>query len=551
MSKGQAFRSTASFLIKPVAKIVKIEYDGECGIQYIEPRLDLAREDRFMKRIYRVRAKVMVLLSLAIVFFPGNGKGQQLPMKAYQEFTESEPVVDIARQGETNFHGIGVEKAKRVTVSCSWYYGDLIFELTDPLGNIIDSTSQLSDYNAEYRLSRFPEGIIQADFDLSGNYPPGIWTLEITTEDKTEYGIGYTIQVYHRNPELKTLYETNKDVFKTDEKVIVNAILHSGSMPVLDATVRAVIAWERYIIDTLILHDDGLHEDSLPNDGRYASAFDVSDRQGDYYVHAETFKSGENPFVRKDEYALMFIVNNSSIIEASLERVVDNDSNGLYDSLVVGIDFDLTNTNDYRMRTALYDKNDRRIAVSRICDDFQKGRQTIEFSFDGSTIFEHGANGPYFVKGLILADSCDNVPLLDSIDNVHTTEKYNFQDFEHGPVYITGKHQINELDIDSDGMIDSLILNFDVEFKEKSKCLWTGFLKSDENRLTCCRADNEGIFEAGVSNIRLSFSGEYIRLCPYDGSYTITVVVINRGHSRASNIDFDFRSREYKHTDFE
>jgi hypothetical protein len=492
-----------------------------------------------------------VLLLISFVIFPSRGTARQLPGQTYQEFIKSEPVTDIARKSKTNVHRITVEKAREVTIRCSWHQGDLKFELTDPRGNRFDSGIKSSDYDVEIGIHRFPEGIIQADFDLTGDFPAGFWTLNITTEDKTEYGIGYTIEVYHRDPELQTLYKTNKDVYKSDERVIINAILRMGAMPVLDATVRAVIAWERDIIDTLIMLDDGLGDDSLANDGRYASAFDVSNRQGDYYVHAEAFKSGENPFARKDEYALMFIVNNSSIIEASLERVVDNDSNGLYDSLVVGIDFDLTNTNDYRMRTALYDKNDRRIAVSRICDDFQKGRQTIEFSFDGSTIFEHGANGPYFVKGLILADSCDNVPLLDSIDNVHTTEKYNFQDFEHGPVYITGKHQINELDIDSDGMIDSLILNFDVEFKEKSKCLWTGFLKSDENRLTCCRADNEGIFEAGVSNIRLSFSGEYIRLCPYDGSYTITVVVINRGHSRASNIDFDFRSREYKHTDFE
>lgn len=322
-------------------------------------------------------------------------------------------------------------------------------------------------------------------------------------------------------------------------------------MPVLDATVRAVIAMKRDVIDTLILRDDGLNGDSLANDGRYASAFEVSNRQGDYYVHIEAEKSGENPFVRKDDYALMFIVNNSSIIGPSFEKVVDNNNNGLYDSLIVGIDFDLTNANDYQIYVSLYDNYDKKIAVSRICDDFSKGRQSIEFSFDGSTIFEHGTDGPYFLKGLILSDSCDNVPPLDSLQDVYTTKQYNFRDFEHGPIYITGKHKISELDIDNDGLIDSLILNFEVEYKEKSQCIWSGFLKSDQNGITCWRADYDGIFNTGFSEVRLSFSGNYLKSCPYEGLYTITVVVLNKSPGRSSNIRYTFKSRKYKRTDFE
>ena len=457
----------------------------------------------------------------------------------------------IAHRGEINVHNSIVEKARSVTISCSWHQGDLKLKLIDPLGNKFDTTTRLSNYNVEFDVHRFPEGIIQADFDLSGSFPTGTWALQVTTEDKYEPGIGYTIEVYHRDPLLTPLYTTNKNVYKSDEQVIISAILQNGKVPITDAIVRAVIARENEIIDTLILRDDGLGNDSLADDGIYIEEFDVNNRQGDYYVHISAEKSGNSPFARHDDYAIMFIVNNSFIKGPAYEKTLDIDSNGFYDSLIVGFDFDLTNASDYQMQASLYDINDIKFAARRICDDFPKGLRTIEFSFDGSAIFEHGIDGPYYLKGLTLSDSCDNVPVLDSLENMHTTKPYDYLNFERSPIFITGNHKIIELDIDNDGLIDSLALIFEVEFKEQSRCLWTGFLKTVENHRTCSRAESKGTYEAGISEVRLSFSGEHLRLCPYDGIYSISVTVINRGSDCPSKANFSFKTREFKHTEFE
>lgn len=504
-----------------------------------------------MREKFMIRMIVAVTLSMAIAFSSDKGRCQPLPKSAFRKFVESVPVNDVARRGKSNKHKIIVEKAGEITVSCSWNQGDLKFELTDPLGNIVDSTSDSNNYTAEYTKSVFPEGIIQADFVLAGDFPPGIWTMEIKTEDETEYGIDYTIQVYLRDPALMTFYRTDKDVYKTNDRVIISALLQSNSMPVLNATVRAVMAWEHDIIDTLILRDDGLHYDSLANDGIYAFPYDVLDQQGDYYVHISSEKSGRSPFARRDEFALMFIVNNSSIIGPVYEKSLDIDGNGFYDSLIVGVDFDLACANDYKMRASLYDKNDSKISAMRVCDDFPNGTRTIEFSFDGSAIFEHGVDGPYYLKELTLSDSCDNVPLLDSSQIAYMTKPYDYRDFEHGPIFITGNHKISEQDIDNDGLIDSLVLIFEVELKKQCKCLWTGFLKSDDNSHNCSRAESKGIYGSGISEIRLSFSGEHLRLCPYDGIYSILVTVIDRESDRSSTVNFKFKTAEYKHTDFE
>ncbi len=58
------------------------------------------------------------------------------------------------------------------------------------------------------------------------------------------------------------------------------------------------------------------------------------------------------------------------------------------------------------------------------------GRHAVELSFDGATIFEHGIDGPYFVKRLIFSDFCDYMPSLDSIENVYTTREYKHTEFE-------------------------------------------------------------------------------------------------------------------------
>ncbi len=524
---------------------------GVVGVQYIEPKLILIYEDKSMNHRFSHCIQPAAFLLMNAVIWASIGIAQQTPMQSNLSFLETDLIHDMARPVKPNSHEILIERAREVELCCSWGGGDLAIKLIDPQGNPINTISEALDYNIDYEFWDFPEGFVMGCYSIEGNYPTGTWTMQISTNEPALREIGYTVDVYLRDPELSVKYFTNKEVFKTDELITITTVLQRRATPVFGATVLAIIAMQRNIIDTLILYDDGFHNDSLANDGRYASNFHISSRQGDYYVQINVSKTGDNAFAREDDSAIMFIVNNSSIIGPTSERIVDEDGDGLYDRLIVGIDFDLTHTHVYEMYASLYDQNDKKITSSRICNDFPAGRQSVEFSFDGSIIFEHGVDGPYLVKRLTFSDSCDYIPSIDSIENVYTTKEYDFQDFERGPIFITGKYSINELDIDGDGLYDSLIINFEGKLEREGNYKWEGQLGCEVRPGHFAIASVEGFVKSGISDFRLSFSGSQIRESRCDGVYTISAVWIHNKllHSQLKN--FGFKTREYKHTEFQ
>ncbi len=110
---------------------------------------------------------------------------------------------------------------------------------------------------------------------------------------------------------------------------------------------------------------------------------------------------------------------------------MDVDSDGLYDYLTVDVCIDVYKPKNYGLMGYLYDTNGTEVVWSIGYGNLDVGTHTIHMDFDGKTIEEHGVNGPYHLKYIILfsGSSDTNLTLCDVALDAYTTSAYNSLDF--------------------------------------------------------------------------------------------------------------------------
>jgi hypothetical protein len=99
--------------------------------------------------------------------------------------------------------------------------------------------------------------------------------------------------------------------------------------------------------------------------------------------------------------------------------------------------------------TCLYDVIGSEIVYAIIDTYLNIGNQIVELDFDGREIHEHGVNGPYYLKNLILLD--ENSIVLDYIVDAYATTAYNYADFQTPPTQFTDNYFDYGTDIDGCG----------------------------------------------------------------------------------------------------
>lgn len=114
------------------------------------------------------------------------------------------------------------------------------------------------------------------------------------------------------------------------------------------------------------------------------------------------------------------------------ESVDDDDQDGLYDSMTIGIGIELTETSNYSWNARLEDQYGGDIGWSSSSGNLEAGARTIDLTFEGLAICGHGVDGPYFLRDLYIysLDQYGNDALMHDI---YETAYYPFDAFEHPP----------------------------------------------------------------------------------------------------------------------
>jgi hypothetical protein len=113
---------------------------------------------------------------------------------------------------------------------------------------------------------------------------------------------------------------------------------------------------------------------------------------------------------------------------------VDLDSNGLYDQLVIDVQVEVSQADQYRVEGWLESSEGSLIAYA-ISDPtaLDIGLQTLSLAFDGRSINDKGLDGPYTLMALKILRG-DVYEVLDEIDVAYMTSDYGHDEFEEAMI---------------------------------------------------------------------------------------------------------------------
>ncbi len=162
----------------------------------------------------------------------------------------------------------------------NWTLGNLYTNFITPSGQIINITTYQNYPNITYETGTF-DGV-RIEWFTFDDPEQGNWTIKVRGTG-LPFGVPYTITLF-MTKSVAILASTNKNIYEPNEPIIIAAQLSDGLSPALQSNVLASVRKPDTSIESISLFDDGLHQDSLPNDGIYGNMFNNTIFSGHYNI---------------------------------------------------------------------------------------------------------------------------------------------------------------------------------------------------------------------------------------------------------------------------
>lgn len=105
----------------------------------------------------------------------------------------------------------------------------------------------------------------------------------------------------------------------------------------------------------------------------------------------------------------------------------DSDNDELFDDLYFNISMQIKNSGSYKIKLALYDSFGNFIDLKEKTKILEAGENSIIISIRGKIMYKKKFNGPFIVRYVKLIK---NNVIIDQIDDFHTTDYYDYTNFE-------------------------------------------------------------------------------------------------------------------------
>jgi len=366
----------------------------------------------------------------------------------------------------------------------------LAFNLMSPIGQLL--TPQTEDPNISYFVDDTLRSL-QYSYVVK-NPSSGIWTAQVGESpgacDFIFLVVGDTTVILNAS--------TDKYVYGSDETVTIGAeLVGGGTITKMDAHITKPDLSE----DVVHLFDDGSHKDGAANDGLYGNIINP-DIEGAYYlvVSAEG-DIDTKKFSRSAVVGFLVVSNYLSVRNVIDDEVLDTNSNGLYDKLIIKVIVKADEAGLYSVYGILR-KNKKEVAHSLpLSTEISSGEQVVEITFAGKDIYSSHVNGPYSLD-IVFTDDEGN--LVGGGDDVYLSSSYFYAQFEHA-----GEQPSPELegDINRDSKVDF----YDFAFLAEQ---WTQTQCSEPN--WCSETDLDYSGDVGFTDL-MTIAQNWLKVIPTTG----------------------------------
>jgi triacylglycerol esterase/lipase EstA (alpha/beta hydrolase family) len=473
------------------------------------------------------------------------------PLVAAPSFVSTAAEGGLLAAGESAIHLLPIDQSTETFIAVYHPSGDVEVVLTSPSGAVIDATAAGNDPESlSYGEDAIPGGRV-AVFDL-GSPEVGVWSVEVTAVvvDDPSGALPYAAVAELSQPAVRLTAEAVPANLSVGETLLVEATLTDGGAPNLGASVSASVGLPGGGEEVVPLIDDGTGGDVTPGDGVYTGAVSDTTAAGlyDVVVRADGLNAGGAAYSRS-AFALATVAASSSRLAGTYRDFGrDTDGDGLFNELVVEADVTVTDAGDYRLFAVLADSAGNRRPVS-VPVTLAAGLAAVELSFAGEEIYGNRVDGPYTLELVRLAEEegADLMP-LDEASAAFDTFAYDYRQFQHAPVLLTGDGTATGVDFDADGLFDRLDVRIEIEVENAGFYQWSARLL-DSERTEIGFASGSAFFNE-VGELFLAYAGEPIGSNGVDGPYQVTdLLVFGAGQSLVQ--PFAFATQAFTADQFE
>jgi len=233
--------------------------------------------------------------------------------------------------------------------------------------------------------------------------------------------------------------------------------------------------------------------------------------------------SGNATLLDTDSYTTNFYTYDqfeapSQFVPPTSDHGNDTTGDGLYEFLSIHATANITTPGWYELDGYLYDSGWGGIDWGYEILYLDAGIQPVEIQFSGSTIYNYGYNGAFFVDLYLYLDGT----YLDF--ESHTTNWYNHTDFDSTfqPAHFVPPYSDYGEDLNSNGFYDDLVMDVPV-YADAAGWYWISGELFDGSFSYISWWGDDYYLNTGLQTIQIPFLGGAIYNHGYNGSYFVTI----------------------------
>ncbi|HLO04666.1 MAG TPA: CARDB domain-containing protein, partial [Symbiobacteriaceae bacterium] len=372
---------------------------------------------------------------------------------------------------------------------------DTQVELLAPDGRAVTAT-----------LVNQPAGMSVADLYELANPTAGTYTVRI----KTAAPDFYNLQVWTEGGSSLSVQVATDTIEVGGTGDLTASLLDASGTPVVGAQVTAELFQPNGASSTVTLAE------AAP--GSYTGAV-TSTESGLHVLVVRSQKGGEQRATSTE----LTVVPAGMALTVSGELTNDSNGDSLADSLVIDLSTTLPTAGLYVLSGDLYDSQGQLIQRQSVSQTAGAGAATFSLRFDGRTIYDHGADGPYTLRDVVLvAVDQDGIPVA-ALGAPYSTASYRAAQFQHKRLRLLGGTD-QGLDTDGDGLYNWLQVSLQLGAET------AGYYQTSARLVT---ADGEELgwssawaYVSGTGTATLYFDGRQIRAGGANGPFRVVDLMI-------------------------
>lgn len=226
---------------------------------------------------------------------------------------------------------------------------------------------------------------------------------------------------------------------------------------------------------------------------------------------------------------------------------LDLDNDGKYEQLVINVGLNVSIAEPYTMSAELHDKTGKLLGIA----SFTGISAFAQLQFEGLTIYNNGMDGPYQLRYLRLENAKHEI--IAFIDSPHTTEPYNYEDFDSPAATLTGEFYDYGEDSNGNQLYEELVITVELTVTEAGLYLIEGWLIDQNGRSVTWATSAPTSLDVGTHTLALRFDGEAILANETSGTFTLSALRVMQsiGYTLLDERAIATTTQEYQHTAFE